>query len=72
MVLIVDVLTLLGVGVDLLSTVVLACLTGYCESDCFGGRFYSFKHEEFGHLESKEPGKKAYGSVNSDDTASSV
>ena len=36
MTVIVEVLTLIGVSLDLLSTIALACLAGHCESDCCG------------------------------------
>ena len=40
---IIEILTLIGVSLDLCSTVVLACLSGHCESDCCGECFH-FSH----------------------------
>lgn len=41
----IDIITLIGVSLDLVSTVVLACMAGHCESNCCKGMF-EFEHDD--------------------------
>ena len=43
---IIDVITLIGVIADFLSTIFLACLEGHCKSDCCGGKIISIEHDD--------------------------
>ncbi len=56
---IIEMITLVGVGMDLLSTVALACLSGHCESNCFGG-CCSFRHLD---VESKRVEEGVHGEI---------
>lgn len=53
MTLFIEIATLVGIALDLISTIALGCLGGQCRSNCCGS-FFSFEHNEDEEKTAKE------------------